>query len=282
MAGRWMAVIVLVPGVYLYAAIVSYEGNSFPDEVGWYVGQNWCNTEEWVDAGRFYQDVEFCEGYDPPEGQQSSYRRSLADFIGADRFFVEWRVQTTGDRSELPFTAPAAFVVYNGGSVSYHFTIADNQLRFIRDNRLPVLYPEITPGFAHTYRLELYDDVLYALYIDGDVVDAGVPEGPYPSVEPEVIFRAKAQFVESTTIWDYIRWGDIPVDGSGDFDNDGDRDLFDFYFVHECLTNRRPGINGGPDEYSGPGCRFADFDDDTDVDLRDFALFQNSFTGGEP
>jgi hypothetical protein len=53
--------------------------------------------------------------------------------------------------------------------------------------------------------------------------------------------------------------------------------LFDYYFAHECLTNRRPGINGGPHLDAGPGCRFTDFDFDGDVDLRDLAAFQNHF-----
>jgi len=276
-----MVAIVLVAGVYAYSAVVSYEGNSFPPAPGWYVGQNWCDTEEWVDGGHFYQRVEFCEGYDPPEGQQSSYRHSLDEFIGSERFFVEWRVETDGDRSEIPFGAPALLSAWNRGSVMYHFVIAPDQIRFLRDNLLPIWYIDVQPSIPHVYRLELYGDVLYTLYIDGQVIDAGVPEGPYLSAEPGIIFRAKAYFVESTTIWDYIRWGDIPVDGSGDFDSDGGVDLGDFYFFHECLTNRRLGINGGPDNDAGPGCRFADFDDDTDVDLRDVADFQNTFTGGD-
>ena len=69
----------------------------------------------------------------------------------------------------------------------------------------------------------------------------------------------------------------IPVDGSGDYDSDGAVTLHDFYFFHECLTNDRPGIHGGPDNDAGPGCRFADFDSDGDTDLRDFAEFQNAF-----
>ena len=69
--------------------------------------------------------------------------------------------------------------------------------------------------------------------------------------------------------------------GSGDFNSDAEIGLDDFYLFHECLTNDRLGINGGPDEDAGPGCRFADFDDDTDVDLLDFAEFQLAVTGSE-
>ncbi len=279
---RCLAALVLLCGVRGLADVVSYECGSLPTEAGWYVGQNWCNTEEWVANGYFFQRVEFCEGYDPPAGQRSSYKHSLADFIGTAAFFVEWRVETTGVRSELPFTAPASLVSTNGGGVSYHFTISADQVRFIRDiPDFPILWPEIDPGVPHTYRVEQYGVDLYVVYIDGEVLDSGIPEGPHPAYDPRISMRAKAEFVESTTVWDYIRWGHIPIDGSGDFDSDDDVDGQDFYFFHECLSNDRPGINGGPDQDAGPGCRFADFDDDTDVDLRDFATFQNAFTGGD-
>ncbi len=279
MLSRCLAALLLLGGARCVADVVSYECDSFPVEAGWYVGQNWCETVEWVSDGKFCQRVAFCEGYDPPEGQQSSYRHLLDEFIGTPRFFVEWRIETTGARSELPFTAPASFVSHNGGGVSYHFTISKDQVRFIRDiPEFPILWPEIEPSVPHTYRVEHYGTELYVVYIDGEIADSGIPEGPHPAYDPRISIRAKAQFVESTTVWDYIRWGDIPIDGSGDFDSDEDVDGRDFYFFHECLTNRRPGINGGPGNDAGPGCRFADFDDDTDVDLRDMAAFQSAFT----
>jgi hypothetical protein len=165
--------------------------------------------------------------------------------------------------------------------VNYRFVIAADQVRFVRDNRLPILWVTFDPGVSHTYRVEMYGDSLYVLYIDGFILDSGTPEGQYPSNNPAVTFRAAAVFVESTTIGDFIRWGDIPADGSGDYDSNGKLDGRDFYFFHECLTNARAGINGGPDEDAGPGCRFADFDADGDVDLRDLAAFQRAFTGGE-
>ena len=282
MSARWTVVIGLAIAARAVGAVYSYECNSLPTDAGWTLGQAWCNPQEWVADGKLYHHVEFCPGYDPPQGQQFDYRRSLIEFDGVDSFFVEWRLQTDGHRSEIPFGAPAGFSAWSSGSVDYRFFVASDQVRFVRDNLLPIVWADVTPNAPHAYRVETYSNKLYVLYIDGDVIDAGIPEGPYPSAGPAVNLRAKAQFVESTTIWDYIRWGDIPADGSGDFDSDGGVDLGDFYFFHECLTNRRLAINGGPHEDAGPGCRFGDMDDDADVDLRDFALFQNAFTGDEP
>ena len=177
--------------------------------------------------------------------------------------------------------APASIVAGGQSGVNYHFTIARDQVRLIRDSQLPFIFADIDPAIPHLYRLELQGSDSYRFSIDGIEIDAGVPEGAYPTDDSFLVFGATAAIEASTTRWDYIRFGAIPIDGSGDFDSDEDVDGSDFYFFHECMTNDRPGINGGPDLDAGPGCRFADFDTDNDVDLLDFAEFQLTFTGGE-
>ncbi len=127
----------------------------------------------------------------------------------------------------------------------------------------------------HTYRLEQYAVNEYFLFIDDVLVDEGTPEGPYPSSSPELAFRARSVFVDSVTEWDYIRWGEIPTPGSGDFDSEGDVDTRDFFYFDECLKN------GGPEADAGPGCTWADMDQDGDVDFRDFAEFQLIFNTTE-
>jgi len=61
--------------------------------------------------------------------------------------------------------------------------------------------------------------------------------------------------LESTTRWDYIRYGTIPDDASGDFDSDGDVDADDAYFFVDCLL--------GPGSL-WPGCAWADMNADGD------------------
>jgi hypothetical protein len=264
MSIRQLGVIVLWAASPVFGEVFSYECDSLPLQAGWVVGQNFCDPAEWVEDGRFYQRVEFCEGYDPPAGQQSSYNRSLSDFAGISQFVAEWRMATDGHRSELYYTAPASLVVGNN-HVYYHFTIASDQVRFIRDvGGYPILWFDIEPDVPHTYRLELYGSDLYLLYIDSAIVDFGVPEDPAPASNSIVGFRAKAQFVESTTQWDYIRWGSIPQPASGDFDSDGDVDSEDLYFFADCLL--------GPDA-DGPGCLWADLNADGITDGQDIGLF---------
>ena len=129
---------------------------------------------------------------------------------------------------------------------------------------LPIIFVPIEPGAPHTYRLELYGADTYAWFIDGQVVDSGVPEGAFPSSNPSMTWRTKAAWTGSTSRWDYIRYGTIPTDASGDFDSDGDVDDEDLYFFQDCLL--------GPDA-DGPGCRWADMNGDGNADGADIRLF---------
>jgi len=158
---RCLVVISLLPAAHAFADVFSYEADSFPTESGWEVGQNYCDPEEWVENGSFFQHVQLCEGDPPPGGQSSSYDRSLLEYVGTDPFFIEWRMQTDGDSDQLPFSAPATFTAWSTGSVDYCFTIARDQVKLNRDNTLPIVYVDIEPGVPHTYRLELYGTDLY-------------------------------------------------------------------------------------------------------------------------
>jgi len=263
------------------AAIVSYEGNSFPEDVGWERRETLFTADRWTQGGWFFQSADIV-GPGPPEvPEEDIYDYSLAEFAGTEMLFVEWRMQTDGPREGIPAVAPAALVAGGRMGIWYHFTIAEDQVLFVRDPYVPAVWVDIEPDVPHTYRVELYVEELYLWYIDGELVDSGVPEGPYPTSDSVIVFGARAAGGTITAQWDYIRFGVQPADGSGDYDSDEDVDNRDFYFFHECLTNARLGINGGPDDDAGPGCRFADFDADGDVDLRDLAAFQNAFTGGE-
>ncbi len=213
-------------------------------------------------------------------GGRESYLLWLTDFNGVPRFFSEFRVLTDGDRSEIPGGAPTVVAMSCFCAVNYHVTVARDLVKFLRDVDLPIWLIDIEPGVPHTYRIELHPD-RYAFYIDGDVADEGVPEGPFPAHDSRISWRGRSWYLPCHNAWDYIRYGVIPEDASGDYDSDDDVDRRDFYFFHECLTNVRPGINGGPDQDAGPGCRFADTDFDSDVDLQDVAVFQQVFTGNE-
>jgi len=259
------------------AQVFTSEFVSDPVSEGWDLSVEYCQPNSWNDQGWYYQqlDLEACPP--GPGGGRESYVRSLQPLNGISSFFLEFRVQTNGDRSEIPGGAPTVVAMGNFAGVNYHTTVSRDLVKFaVRLD--PIWYIEIGQEVPHTYRIELNPD-RWAFYIDAELIDEGIPEGPFPAYDSLITWRGRSWYLPCENAWDYIRYGVIPQDGSGDFDSDAATTLTDFYFVQECLTNQRPGINGGPDLDSGPGCRFADFDADGDVDLLDFAEFQNLFTG---
>ena len=257
--------------------IGTYEADSFPENEGWErVGSG--RADRAIADGCFVQAIRI-------EGALDAYQKPLNSFADAHAFFIEWRGHTDAPSFILDGSGVPVVVSASGTSgTNYHTTVTDSRVQFFRDTSIPLVFVDVDPGVPHTYRLELHGIAWFTWYIDGEVVDTGKPEGTYPTSDSMIIWGSRHYVQElpaQTTRWHYIRYGLIPLDGSGDYDSDAKVTLDDFYFVHECLTNQRPGVNGGPGNDAGPGCRFADFDADTDVDLLDFAAFQLTFTGGE-
>jgi len=260
--------------------VVSWEGTSFPEADGW-------NRTAFCTPERSFQDGWLCQVFQigecgpPPGGERDTYRRPIGAFEGAADFFLDFRVLTTGERSEIPGGAPVAVAAGSSGAVSYNLFIARDQIKFVRDVWLPILFIDVEPEIPHTIRLEFnnHNPPTFRWYLDGQNLEEGLAEGPYPSFEPRIVWQGSSWFLPNETCWDYIRYGVIPLDGSGDYDSDGAVTQDDFYFFHDCLTKDGPVILGGPDNDAGPGCRFSDFDSDGGVDLLDFAAFQNAFRG---
>ncbi|MBI5764095.1 MAG: hypothetical protein HZA51_11275 [Planctomycetes bacterium] len=77
----------------------------------------------------------------------------------------------------------------------------------------------------------------------------------------------------SINIWDYVRYGVIPQEHSGDFNNNGTIDDTDLYYFVDCLL--------GPDyDAAGPGCKWADLNADGKADAADIQAFANAMLGG--
>lgn len=269
---QFVAAALLGAAASVSADVFSYECNTLPEGTGWLRSDRLFPPERRLSDGWFFQEPEIVAPGPPQIGEDDFYRRTLADFAGEDTLFVEWRMQTDGPEA-FSNVAPAGLAASGRMGVSYHFTIAEDQVRFIRDTQLPILWIDIDAGVPHTYRLELYGEDWYVWYIDGRLVDSGVPEGRYPESDSTLVFGATASGEANTTKWDYIRLGTIPEEASGDYDSDGDVDAHDFEIFEECFL--------GTAHDAGPGCRFADFDADNDVDLLDYAAFQLTFTGGK-
>lgn len=210
---------IIGPGRAHASPVVSFEGDIFPEADGWSRETSLYFSNRSIEQGWLVQQAEIVP-QNPPNldlSEDDFYRRSIAEFTGAEGFFLEWRVVTDGPRYGFPNVAPASIVAYGFRNVGYHFTIADDQVRLIRDNLLPLVYVDIESGVPHTYRLELYGAESYSFLIDGQVVDSGVPEGAYPTADSAIVFGGRAvHSVELTTVrWDYIRYGVIPEPATG-------------------------------------------------------------------
>ncbi len=259
----------------VFAQVFFSEFFSHSEGEGWDLALRYCHVTTWNDQGWYYQQLDL-QGCSPPGGGREAYSRSLVPYHGFANFFTEFRVMTDGDRSGIPYGVPIVLALGNNAGVLYHMTVAVDLVKFLRDVDLPNWYIDVEPRVPHTYRIELYPD-RFAFYIDGYLIDEGVPEGPFLAYDAEIVWQGDSWNSPVENAWDYIRYGVTPEDRSGDFDSDAAITVSDLYFLHECITNERLGINGGPDNDAGPGCRFADFDADSDVDLLDLAEFQNLF-----
>jgi len=263
--------------------VLVYEGTVFPEEDGWEQRPAEAPPgDEALENGWFVQRLRLPEGWPGPTGEGVFYRQEMSHFLGVDRFFVEWRAITDNPPWLIELWQAPTVVSAAGRAASlYHTVMTESAAVLLRDIKIPRVIAPISIENPHSYRVEVFPDE-YIWYIDGAVADSGVPEGLYPDANAFLIWGARREYVDATTAWDFVRAGRIPEDASGDFDSDGFVGLFDFYFAQECLANERLGINGGPENDAGPGCRFADFDADADTDLLDFAEFQIMFDGTHP
>ncbi len=189
------------------ADVIRYTGETFPEELG-FTRAGTLDAERRIEDGWLVQVIRrYGEG--ESNGQFDGYRYPLAEFAGADRFYAEWRLISDGRKSELVGAAPAGASFAGDLGISYHFTIARDRMCFIRHLRWPILYFDLDDGVSHVHRVELLGEHWYAYLIDGKVMDAGRPDGAYPTEDSRMIWWANTYLHESTARWDYLEFGEM-------------------------------------------------------------------------
>lgn len=208
-------VAVLAAAVPGFAQIVSYEGNSFPEDEGWERRPRPHPPERWLSNGWIYFRAEV---FDPKlcAGEDEYYRWELDGYAGANRFMLEWAVISDGPRSEIPDVAPSSCVAAGQRGIWFHTTVARDQASFLLDVRYP-FWADLEPDVPHAFRLDIYGEHWYEWSVDGDVRAAGRPEGTYPTADSFIIWGARAACYDSTTAYDFVRFG-IPDEPEVDCD----------------------------------------------------------------
>jgi len=262
------------------AQVETYEAqlDIYPDQIGWRrLPDGPRQGELTIQDGWFTQTMRLPVEWPEPYGEANSYRMDLDHFFGVDAFFVEWRANTDNPAWLIDPLQVVTVVSASGNGPLYHTVMTDSAVALSR-LYVPRIVVPVSAEEPHVYRVEVFADV-YIWYIDGVVVDSGIPEGPYPDANAFLVWGARRAYVDATTSWDYLRVGRIPDAGTGDFDSGGYAGFWDLVPVLDCFAKEGPGIYSGPGEYAGPGCVFMDFDFDADVDLRDYAAFQSAYEG---
>jgi hypothetical protein len=271
--GSLLALTLAIPNSVLNGQTVSYEADLLPesDTSPWTrVGTS--DASRWLDSGRFFQLVTLGSWAPGPFGQFDGYKRDIGEFTGAQSFFVTWRFTTNCPSADIEETTAGVVLATSMSHDFFHFTVTNDEVRFLRDNPLALeFYVDVQPGVFHTYYLTLKSDLSYSWYIDGVLVNAAQFPSPFPTSDARIQWWARFYNDEQTAQWDYVRYGVIPADRSGDFDSNSVVDTNDLYFFVDCLL--------GPDyDANGPGCRWADMNGDGKVDGADVQLFCRAMT----
>ncbi len=202
-----------VPG---WAQMVSYEADSFPEDMGWERGDRPRLCERWLDAGWLHFE---CETLDenPCGGEDDFYRWELDDWAGVPRFFLEAHLITDGPNSELIAVAPASLVASGSSGIRFHTTVSRDLAVFVWNPDFRGPYVPLDPETSHVFRIDVYGPFWFEWSVDGVIHDWGSVGRQYPTADSVVQWGARAFCFDSVTAFDYVRFG-VPDEPTIDCD----------------------------------------------------------------
>lgn len=184
---------------------VAYEGNDFPENVGWI--RTYGNEQGPRQGGAMRSIANGALVLDSRESTQ------IYDFYKIERqlnpesgelFVAEWRLRVL-DNLGNPGTADSVFGIARDGGGTLSFGYFVDRVTSTREGwELPV-----TPLDFHQYRVESTDMINYSLWIDGDFAISGMWDLNSLN-ESFVGFGDAVQGAASLADWDYMRFGVVP------------------------------------------------------------------------
>jgi len=252
--------------VYAEPYQVNYEGDVFPEEVGW---------ERYTTGGGATRSIQngvlLLESTDPLVSDVYLLdRQGQLDAGLGEMFYAEWRMRL------LPGSGIAdvdCFMARDSEAGDINMTWSSDYFWSLHDDHeFPIDATEF-----HCYRVESTNMVEYDFFIDGAYRFTGFFDPPGVT-SSWVYFGDSSIGQASSSEWDYFRFGVMPISGTGDIDHDGDIDLGDFATFALCFMGSE--VFAPPPACAGQEFILSDLDYDGDVDLGDFSTFALAFGTG--
>jgi len=160
----------------------------------------------------FFQSLDSEDCANPNDWAQQHFIGSIKEPAGA-WWFLEFKVTTTGHRSEIQFGGPLGVAPYNSFGSGYTAFVANDQVKlsFQDVNGLRVIFVEAVPEIAHVVRIEVFNDEppTYRWFVDGAVVDEGLAPQAFPSHDASISWGGQSVNLPTLNKFDYIRYGSI-------------------------------------------------------------------------
>jgi len=197
---------VVLPAVPGWAQMVSYEGDSFPEEQGWERRPRPRLCERWLEEGWLYFE---CESLDknPCGGEDDFYRWDIADWANAPRFVLEGRIATNGPNSELIAVAPASLVASGTSGIRFHTTVSRDEAIFFWDPDVYAVIVSLDPKVSHEFRVDVYGGFWFEWSVDGVVHEWGSVGRQYPTADSFIIWGVRAACFDNLSAFDFVRFG---------------------------------------------------------------------------
>ncbi len=229
---------------------------------------------------RMWLNVQFFDGSNTLIGERGAYNLLSADLNKAD---------TTVYEAELGVDAAAAALTGLTEGVTFHFALNNT---YVKDNRIP------PRGFTNAAFDTFGGKPVGAVYVDGQYwsdVDYALPVGAASATVNLYYQTSSKEYIEFLRDENHTNeWGNRLYDlwvthgksepvlmvsanaafsgfSPGDFDGDGDTDLYDNVSYFDCVT----GPGAGPFDVD---CEVFDFDTDQDIDFADWSTLQRVYS----
>jgi hypothetical protein len=175
---------------------VAYEGNDFPEHIGWQRFSSNPPAMRWLEDGTLLLDSRKMLGISDSYGFA---RPQAIDPGPGEHFLASWRLRIDAVRSRDP-----GVVIMSDDARAVIFAYAEGNVINAFE---PGMRVEFEPGVFHEFAFRSDDMLAYQLYMDG----VPVMEGFFsPASSASAVAFGDIATSASLVAWDYVRFGVVP------------------------------------------------------------------------